>query len=113
ADNEAVVARAKELFAAHKDKVAPLPAELRALIFSVPVKDGDATAFDFLVRLHDTTQNADLKSDVLGALTATRDPERAEQLLARLKDPKLVKPQDIDHWLVYLLRNRYTRAISW
>ncbi len=113
ADNEAVVAKAKELFAAHKDKAVPLPAELRALIFSIPVKDGDASAFDFLVRLHNTTQNADLKSDVLGALTATRDPERAEQLLARLKDPKLVKPQDIDHWLVYLLRNRYTRAVSW
>ncbi|TAH33161.1 hypothetical protein EYC59_05505, partial [Candidatus Saccharibacteria bacterium] len=39
--------------------------------------------------------------------------ERASQLLARLKDSKLVKPQDVDRWLVYLLRNRYTRTIAW
>jgi aminopeptidase N len=79
----------------------------------VPVKNGDDEAFDFLLNLHDTTQNGDLKDDATDALTATRKPERAKQLLERLKDPKLVKPQDLDHWLVYLMRNRYTRDIAW
>ncbi len=113
AEDEPTVAKAKELFAAYKDRGASIPAELRPLVFIVPIKNGDDEAFDFLVNLHDTTQNSDLKSDACDALTATRNPKRASQLLARLKDAKLVKPQDADRWLVYLLRNRYTRATAW
>lgn len=113
AENEATVAKAKELFAAYKDKGESIPAEIRALAFVVPIKAGDDAAFDFLVNLHDTTQNSDLRSDACDGLTATRDPQKAAVLLDRLKDSKLVKPQDVDRWLVYLLRNRYTRATAW
>jgi aminopeptidase N len=113
AEDTATVAKATELFAAYKDKGESVPAELRGLVFVVPVKNGDDAAFEYLLNLHDTTQNSDLKSDAMGALTATRKPQKAELLLARLNDAKLVKPQDVDHWLVYLLRNRYTRATAW
>jgi len=113
AEDPATVAKATELFAVYKNNGTQPPAELRSLIFIVPIKNGDAEAFDFLLNLHDTTQNSDLKGDACDALTATRDPKRAEQLLARLKDPRLIKPQDVDRWLVYLLRNRYTRATAW
>lgn len=91
----------------------PLPADLRHLVMSVPVKEADAAAVAYLLELHDTTNNSDLKGDVADALTSTRDPKLASKLLARLKDGKLVKPQDVDKWLVYLLRNRYTRATAW
>ena len=113
ADSTATVAKAKELFANYRSGGTPLPAELRVLVFVVPVKGGDEEAFDFLLNLHDNTQNSDLKSDACDALTATRDPKHAKQLLARLKDANLVKPQDVDRWLVYLLRNRYTRSTAW
>jgi aminopeptidase N len=46
-------------------------------------------------------------------LTATRDTDTANMLLARIKDPKLVKPQDADRWLIQLLRNRYCREVAW
>jgi len=113
AEDPATTTHATELFASYKDAAASLDAELRALVFIVPIKNGDDEAFDFLLHLHDTTQNSELQGDVCSALTATRDPRRAEQLLARVKDSRLVKPQDVDHWLVYLLRNRYTRATAW
>ncbi|TAH32516.1 M1 family peptidase, partial [Candidatus Saccharibacteria bacterium] len=113
AENEATVAKATELFKAYRSDSSVVTAELRPLVFIIPVKNGDDEAFDYLLNLHDTTQNSDLKSDACDALTATRNPERASQLLARLKDSKLVKPQDVDRWLVYLLRNRYTRTIAW
>ena len=113
AEDAASVAKATSLFKAYRDSGATLPAEIRGLAFVVPIKNGDADAFDFLLNLHDTTQNSDLKSDACDALTATREPKRADELLARLKDSKLVKPQDVDRWLVYLLRNRYTRATAW
>lgn len=91
----------------------PLTPELRDIIMCVPVKQGDDLAFDFLRDLHDRTQNSELKADICSALTATEQPKRAAELLARLKDPALVKPQDADRWLFYLMRNRYTRDTAW
>jgi len=113
AEDAPTVAKAEELFAAYQKDTSVVPAELRGLVFTIPVKNGDTAAFDYLLNLHDTTQNSDLKTDAGDALTGTRDPKRAEQLLARLKDANLVKPQDVDRWLVLLLRNRYTRETAW
>jgi len=113
ADTETTVAKAKALFADFKNRGTALPSELRSLIFTVPVKYGDDEAFDYLLKLHDETQNSELKGDICDALTATRSPEKATLLLKRLKDPKLTKPQDIDRWYIYLLRNRYTKPTAW
>ena len=113
AEDDAICAHARELFAGFKDKQTALPPELRASIMALPVKEADAAAITFLLDLHDTTQNSELKSDACDALTATHDVKLAARLLERLKDAKLVKPQDVDRWLVYLLRNRYTRATAW
>ncbi len=113
AEDADTVKHAIDLFSAYQNTNAPLPAELRPLIFTIPIKQGDAEAFDFLLALHDSTQNGDLKADAADALTATRDTQQAARLLARLQDAELVKPQDVDRWLVYLLRNRYTRATAW
>ncbi len=112
-EDKMIIAEAHKLFAAYQKNSSAVPAELRALVMSIVVKDGDTNAVDFLIKLHDSTQNSELRSDACDALTATRDPERAAQLLARVKDGKLVKPQDVDRWLVYLLRNRYTRDVAW
>lgn len=113
AEDTATVAEATERMQRFMKDGTPIPAELRALVFIVPVKNGDRAVFDFLLNLHDSTNNNELKSDACDALTATRDPKQAKLLLERLKDAKLVKPQDVDRWLVYLLRNRYTRAVAW
>jgi len=113
ADNPTTIDRIKELFEAYKKDNNAVAAEIRPLVFCIPVRDGDDAAFDFLIQLHDGTQNSDLKGDACDALTGTRDPKKADILLARLKDANLVKPQDVDRWLVYLMRNRYTRATAW
>lgn len=113
AEVPAVISEATKRFAAFRGKDAALPAELRSLIMAVPIKQHDTSAFDYLLGLHDSTNNSDLQNDIADALTATRQPADAELLLGRLKDAKLVKPQDADRWLVYLLRNRYTRTTAW
>jgi aminopeptidase N len=113
AEDEAICSYARKLFADFIKNKTALPAELRAGIMALPVKEADQTAIQFILKLHDTTSNSELKSDACDALTATRSPELATQLLARLKDAKIIKPQDVDRWLVYLLRNRHTRATAW
>jgi len=113
ADDAEVTAEATERFDTWKNGGAAPPAELRSLIMVVPVKAGDQSAIDYLLKLHDSTSNGDIKSDICDALTGTRDPAVAARLLGRLTNSTLVKPQDVDRWLIYLLRNRYVRDTAW
>ena len=113
ADDEPATNTAMKLYAAWANDSAEPTAELRSLILATPIKLGKRAAFDHLLHIHDTTSNGDLQSDICDALTATRSSKWAAELLARLPDGKLTKPQDVDRWLVYLLRNRYTRETAW
>ncbi|HEX7368210.1 MAG TPA: M1 family metallopeptidase [Candidatus Saccharimonadales bacterium] len=113
AEEPAIVSRALELFESYKSKPDTVPAELRGIVFAVAVKQHTPGALTYLLQLHDSTNNSELKGDICGALTATHLPEEAEKLLGRLQDAKLVKPQDADRWLVYLLRNRYACDTAW
>ena len=113
AERPDIVNEAKELFNEYVTRKAPLPPELRGIIFGVVVREKVADAVDYLLRLHDTTANSDLKADVMGGLTTTHDPDEAKALLDRLTDAKLVKPQDADYWFFYLVRNRHTREVAW
>ena len=113
AEDPEITREALKRFEAYRSAGTAIAAELRSIVFSVPVKQGGKEAVDFLLELHHTTSNSDLQADICAALTATRSPEGARRLLERIKDPDLVKPQDADRWLIYLLRNRYTGDTAW
>ncbi len=112
-ENPDTLTEASRLFDDFMQNSKPLPPELRSLIMSVPVRNGSDEAFNYLLSLHDNSTNSDLKNDIADALTSTRSTKNASLLLERLKDGSLVKPQDADRWLIYLMRNRYTRATAW
>lgn len=112
-EDQPIVNHALTLFDEFMTKDTALTPELRDLIMCVPIKQGNVIAFDYLLQLHDRTQNSELKSDICNALTTTQDPEKATELLARITDSSLIKPQDADRWLFYLMRNRYTRDTAW
>ncbi len=114
ADEPKVLDHALELFDKYKagDQNAIQP-ELRSIVFGVPVKLDKPGAVDYLLDLHVKTNSSDLQADACAALTATRKPEVASKLLSRITDAKLVKPQDADRWLIYLLRNRYCGDTAW
>jgi aminopeptidase N len=82
-------------------------------VFSAAVRANYDKAFEYLLELETKTTNVDLKQELIGALAATRLPERGAQLLGRIKDPTLVRQHDVDLWLVYMLRNRYLRSQTW
>ena len=113
ADEPAIVQEALERFKSYQQTTSGLSPEIRSIVFGVPIKQGDPEAFEYLLSLHDSSSNSDLKSDISGALTATRIETNASRLLDRIKDSKVIKPQDADRWLVYLMRNRYVRNTGW
>jgi aminopeptidase N len=112
-EDPAITDRALKAFEDYKKNPAGLSSEIRAIVFGVPVKQGNKDAFNYLIKLHDETHNSELKADISAALTTTHSSDDASLLLERLKDADLVKPQDADRWLVYLMRNRFVRETAW
>ncbi|HSX00134.1 MAG TPA: M1 family metallopeptidase [Patescibacteria group bacterium] len=113
AEHPAITKRALALFPAYLKDNSVVSSELRAIVFGAAVREAVPGAFDYLVDIHAKTQDIILREDAMSALTITRRPDEAKILLARITDPKKVKAQDADVWLVYLLRNRFTREAAW
>ncbi|HEX7963845.1 MAG TPA: M1 family metallopeptidase [Candidatus Saccharimonadales bacterium] len=113
ADHEDITKEALELFEAYKTDPSAVSAELRGIAFGAAARHDVSGAVDWLLEQDKTVSNPDIKADILGGLTATHSPEVASRLLARLQNPDLVRMQDVDHWLVFLMRNRYTREVAW
>jgi len=100
-------------FRAGSDNISDLDGELRGLILSAAVKHGTASEIDGLINLYDSSSSADLRHDICSALCVTKDPKLVERLLARLTDSSKTRPQDVDYWFVFLMRNRHARELTW
>lgn len=87
--------------------------ELRPLIISTVARYGDGPVIDDLLATYRTTQNAELAQDICLGITSTRVPEKIDELLAAIKTPDIVRPQDAARWFVYLMRGRESREPSW
>ena len=112
-EHKEILDRALTLFETYKQDQQSIHSELRGIVFTAAVRHNKSDAFAYLLDLDGQTNNVDLKQDIMGALTAVRDAGHITTLLARLKDSDQVRQQDVDHWLVYLLRSRYGRDQAW
>jgi aminopeptidase N len=109
----AITSEALARFEQFKQKPETITGELRGVILGAAVRNPAPGAFAYLLELEEKTDDIQLKQDIQGALTGTKSKTEAEELLGRLKDPKKVRAQDVDHWIVYLMRNRYSRELAW
>lgn len=107
-----IITEAKRRFA-EANSIEQLPAEIRGVILSAVIRHDDSGTFDDLLKRHNETHNAELKQELAGALTSTKDTVRVKQLLSLITDPEIVRLQDVDHWFVWLIRNRYARKDTW
>lgn len=113
ADVPAIVKKGIELYHAYQTDTDAVQSELRGLVFGIAVKHDEPDVVDYLLDLHQTTTNSDLKRDISSALTITKSPEVAKRLLGLVQDANIIKPQDADRWIAQLLRNHHTRSIAW
>lgn len=113
AEEPEIIAKGKQLFKDYQKDPAAVATELRSIVFGIAAKHKVPGAFDYLLGRHDSTDNSNLQADIAAALTSTHSGKEARTLLSRLTNKKLVKAQDADRWLIYLLRNRHTRQIAW
>lgn len=114
-EQQSVIDEALQRYNAAQDDISRLPSDLRAMILGVAVRfaPNKEAVIDRLIELYKSTASSDLRMDISGALTVTRDTAVAERLLELMKDTTFVKPQDTARWYAYLLRNKYTRELVW
>lgn len=94
--------------------ITELDAEIRSLILSNFVKY--ESSLSKIIPLMDTykkTESSSLRQDICAGLTSTRSLDIAKYILDKVKDPEIIRPQDASRWVIYLLRNKYTKSIVW
>lgn len=88
--------------------------EVRSLVISAVVRrTDDAAVIEQLLEIYRKTTSADLRDDICNGITSVRTPKLIKILLAVLTDTATIRPQDLAHWFVYLIRNRYARRDTW
>lgn len=91
-----------------------LDAEIRGLVISTAVREkGGDEMVDALLAQYRGTSSPEIQGDIAAGLTSAKDAATIEKLLGLLKDSATIRPQDVGHWFVYLLRNRYGRTLAW
>lgn len=111
-DNPSVKATALAEYAKYSE-VADMPADTRHILLAAGVKFGDQAIFERLYVLYPKSVNAEEQQDLCGALCSTRKKSNIRRLLNNLTNGDFVRLQDVDRWIVYLLRNRWAREATW
>lgn len=105
------IAKAKELY--DTTPLEDIDTELRAIIISSVTRHGDSKVVDDLMAIYKETSSIDLKQDICVAVTSTKVPEKIQELLDNIKNPDIVRPQDVFRWFVYMIRGKDSREYAW
>ena len=105
---------ASQIFAAHKDNLAGLPAAIRSQVLINEIKHHEtkelvATYLD----LYTHATDAVFKRQLAAALAYSTDAENIQTLLATWKDKFVVKPQDLSAWYLQFLGHQATQETVW
>ena len=91
-----------------------LDPELRPLILATAIRHGnDPTTLTTLVEAYKSCPSADIRRDIASGIASTRSTEDVVHILALLKDETTIRPQDVAHWFVRIIRNRTGRIPAW
>lgn len=90
-----------------------LPVDSRLAILTAAAKHGKPNDFAVLYDAYPNNNNADVQLDIAAALCSTAIAAHHVQLLSSLQNSDYVRLQDLNRFLVYLLRNSTSRLAAW
>lgn len=112
AEEEAAVTHAHRLY--KSTELRKINPELRASILAAVVRDSTNGAIvKELIAVYATTHSADLQMDICNGITAIRSNSGINTVLRSITNSKIVRPQDVGRWFVYMMRNRYAADKTW
>ena len=105
---------ASQIFAAHKENLAGLPAAIRAQVLINEMKHHEtkdlvATYLDHYTHATDAV----FKRQLAGALAYSTDANNIQTLIRSWKDKFVVKPQDLSAWYYQFLDHQTTQETVW
>ncbi|ORO43702.1 M1 family metallopeptidase [Streptococcus oralis] len=105
---------ASQIFAAHKENLAGLPAAIRAQVLINEIKHHEtkdlvATYLD----LYTHATDAVFKRQLAAALAYSTDADNIQTLISSWKDKFVVKPQDLSAWYYQFLDHQTTQETVW
>ena len=105
---------ASQIFAAHKENLAGLPAAIRSQVLINEMKHHEtkdlvATYLD----LYTHATDAVFKRQLAGALAYSTDADNIQTLIGSWKDKFVVKPQDLSSWYLQFLGHKATQETVW
>ena len=105
---------ASQIFAAHKDNLAGLPAAIRSQVLINEMKHHETKELVALyLDLYTHATDAVFKRQLAAALSYSTDAENIQTLLATWKDKFIVKPQDLALWYLHFLGHQATQETAW
>lgn len=105
------ISKAHDLFTSiHLENLDP---DLRPLIIAAVSKSSDGKIVDEIMKIHNNTTSGNLRNDISVGITSTKIPEKIEYLLEFIKNPEIIRPQDVFRWFIYLMRNEHSRSQTW
>lgn len=111
ADVPEVLAEAQKRYQTMKrpEDIAP---DLRSVIWNTVARFGDQKDYDRFLRLHNASNNSEVRVTLSAALTGFQDPKLAKRSLDMIKTD-VVRNQDAAYWIVHALTNRHARDVAW
>lgn len=113
-ENPEAVEKASEIYAAHKDNVATIPADIRPIVLNNEIKTSNSA--ELVASYMDTyvkTSLQELKRELAAAVANVRDEAAIQGLLEDFKNADIVKPQDIAFSWFYLLAKDFAQDAAW
>ncbi len=112
AGNEEAVATALSEFDRFA-KPSDLAVDLRDVIYATGARWRGEPAYEKLLHLYKTSTSAEERQTLAASMSACREPEIIDKILALVTDKTVVRLQDVGFWLIYMIRKKHSREATW
>lgn len=115
ADNADAVAKAEEIFDAHKENIESIPASIRLSVLANQVKHAETEELVSLyLDCYVNTNDGNFRRQLAAALSNTKEKATVERILGELKNKDVVKPQDLAmSWYRPFLNKDFSQGAFW
>ena len=115
ADNADAVAKAEEIFDAHKENIESIPASIRLFVLANQVKHAETEELVSLyLDCYVKTNDGNFRRQLAAALSNTKEKATVERILGELKNKDIVKPQDLAmSWYRPFLNKDFSQGAFW
>lgn len=111
ADHPEVLAEIDKRYTRMK-QVEDLPPDLRSVILVTVARRGTKKTFEQLLKLHNASNNSEIRLALCDAITNFKQPELITRSLELIPSQN-VRSQDAMYWVAYSFGNRFARDITW